>query len=142
MMNEKPNGNEPLFQGLSVPEPPKELRPQVLSRASQAQGKGPRRDPWARLWESRQVRLAWGASVLALVVGHLVIPAGDPGPAKQAPMQAQSGFDDHEELAGIADLPRLSFDSRPMAASTRIPVETVDDLDPAAPPTVSEENAS
>jgi len=128
-MNRKPNGNEPLFPGLSVPEPPEDLRRQVLSRATQAQGTGPRRDLWARLWESRQARLAWGASVLALAVCHVVVPVGDAGPARQPSTLAWTGSDDHEELTVIADLPRLSFAARPLAASTRTPVEIEADLE-------------
>ena len=75
-MNQKPSGNEPLLPGLRVPEPPDDLRRQVLARAGQALGRDPRHDLWARLWENRRARLAWAASVLALVVGHLVAPTG------------------------------------------------------------------
>jgi hypothetical protein len=128
-MNRKPNQNEPLFPGLSVPEPPEDLRPQVLSRTRQALERRPRRDLWARLWESRQARLAWGASVLALAVCHVVVPVGDAGPARQPSTLAWTGSDDHEELTVIADLPRLSFDARPLAASTGTPLETDDDLE-------------
>ena len=128
-MNGKPNQNERRFPGLRVPEPPEDLRPQVLSRARQALERRPRRDLWARLWESRQARLAWGASVLALAVCHLVVPVGDAGPARQPSTLAWTGSDDHEELTVIADLPRLSFDARPLAASTRTPLETDDDLE-------------
>jgi hypothetical protein len=141
-MNSKPRGNEPLFPGLKVPGPPEDLRQQVLSRARQAAESGPRRELWARLWESRPVRLAWGASVLALVVCHVAIPVGDARPPKEAPTQAHASVDDHEDLAVIADLPKLSFDGRPSAVSTRAPLETDDDLGTGAPPTVSEENAS
>lgn len=141
-MNGKPNGNEPLFPGLKVPKPPEDLRSPVLSRARQAQGTGPRRDLWAQLWESRQARVAWAASILALAVCHLVLPVKDAAPAREPSTQARAGVDDHEELSVIADLPRLSFDARPLAASTRAPLTTDDDLDTAAPPTVSKENAS
>jgi hypothetical protein len=141
-MNEKPNGNERPFPGLRVPEPPEDLRRQVMSRARQALEIGPRQDLWARIWESRQARLAWGASVLVLAVCHLVVPVGDAGPAREPSTLARTGSDDHEELADIVDLPRLSLEARPIAASTRTPGETEADLDTAAPPAVSEENAS
>jgi hypothetical protein len=141
-MNRKPNGNEPLFPEMKVPAPPGELRSQVLSRARQAAENGPRRDLWADLWESRQLRLAWGTAVLALVVCHLAVPVEDARPTKQAPTRAHANIDDHEDLAVIADLPKLSFDGRPRAVSTRAPLETDDDLGTAAPSTVSEENAS
>jgi hypothetical protein len=125
-----------------VPEPPEELRRQVLSRAKQALEQGPRRDLWARIWESRQARLAWGVSVLALAVCHLVVPAGDGESAREPSRLARTGSADHEELAVIANLPRLSLDARPIAAATPTPAEAEVDLDTAAPPAVSEENAS
>lgn len=134
-MNQKPNGNEPLLPGLQVPEPPDDLRRQVLTRAGEALDREPRHDLCTRLWENRQARLAWAASVLALVVGHLVAPTGD-GRAATAEHStlAQTETDAYEELADIADLPRLSLDGRPSAA----PI----DLDGAAPPALPEENAS
>ena len=134
-MNQKPNGNEPLLPGLQVPEPPDDLRRQVLTRAGEALDEEPRHDLWARLWENRQARLAWAASVLALVVGHLVASTGDDRTAAtERSTLAQTETDAYEELADIADLPRLSLDGRPSAA----PI----DLDGAAPPALPEENAS
>jgi len=136
------NGNERLLPGLQVPEPPEDLRRKVLSHAKQALTKEPRRDFWVRIWDSRQARLAWVASVLALAICHLVVPAGDAGPAREPSTLARTESDGHEELAEIADLPRLSLDARPIAASTRTPLETEVDLDTAAPPAGSKENAS
>jgi hypothetical protein len=77
-----------------------------------------------------------------LAVCHLVVPVGDAGPAREPSTLARTGSDDDEELADIVDLPRLSLEARPSAASTRTPGETEADLDTAAPPAVSEENAS
>jgi len=141
-MKERPNGKERLFPGLRVPEPPEDLRGQVLSRARQALERGPRHDLWARIWESRPVRLAWGASILALVVCHLVVPVGDGGPAREPSTLARSESDDQEELAVIADLPTISLEAKSIAAASRVLEETEADLDPAAPAAKSEENAS
>jgi len=141
-MNKKSNRNERLFPGLKVPEPPEELRRQVLSRATQALEREPRHDFWTRVWESPQVRLAWGASVLGLAVCHVVVPVGDAGPAQEPSALARTGSDDHQELADIADLPRLHLDARPIAASARTAEGAEADLDTAAPPAVTEENAS
>jgi len=141
-MNGKPNRNERLFPGLKVPEPPEDLRQQVLSRARQVPERGPRHDLWELIWDSRQARLAWAASVLALAVCHLVIPVGNAGPAREPSTLARTGSDDHEELTVIADLPRLSLDAWPIVGSTRTPGVSEDDLDTAAPPAESEENAS
>ena len=95
----------------------------------------------ARLWESRQARLAWAASVLALAVGHLLLPGAERRPAPEvaaAPGAAVSA----EELAGIADLPRISLEGRPMAAAVRTRDESELDLDGPADAARSEENAS
>ena len=134
--------NKRLFPGLKVPEPPEDLRRQVLSRARQAPERGPRHDLWARIWESRPARLAWGASVLALAVCHFVVPVGDAGPAREQSTLARTGSDDHEEMTDIVDLPRLSLDARPIASSRRAPRETEADPETATPSLVSEENAS
>jgi hypothetical protein len=141
-MNGKPDGSERLFPGLRVPEPPEDLRRRVLTCASQAMERGPRRDLWERIWESRPARLAWGGSVLALAICHLVVPAGDGGPAREPSTLSRTGSDEQRELAVIADLPRLSLDARSIAASVRTPGETEVDIDAAVPPSVSEENAS
>jgi len=141
-MKERPNGKERLFPGLRVPEPPEDLRGQVLSRARQALERGPRHDLWARIWESRPARLAWGASILALVVCHLVVPVGDGGPAGEPSTLARTESDDQEELAVIADLPTISLEAKSIAAASRVLEETEADLDPAAPAAESEENAS
>jgi hypothetical protein len=106
--------NKRPFPGLSVPEPPEDLRDQVLRRAKQALDKGPRHDLWARIWESRQARLAWAVSVLALAVGHITIPVGDAGPAMEPSTLARTGSDYSEELADISNLPRLSLDALPI----------------------------
>jgi len=136
------SGNKRLFPGLRVPEPPEDLRRQVLSRAKQTLETGPRRDFWERIWESRQARLAWGTAVLALTVCHFVFPLGDAGPEREPSTLARTDSDYHEELADIANLPRLVLDARPMAAATRTPEETEADLDTVAPVAVSEENPS
>jgi hypothetical protein len=125
-----------------VPEPREELRRQVLSRATQAMQSEPRRDFWTRVWESPQVRLAWGASVFVLAVCHVVVPVGDVGPTQEPSALARSESDDHEELADIADLPRLYLDARPIAASARTVEGAEADPDTAASAAVNEENAS
>lgn len=122
------------FRGLSVPEPPEDLRRQALSRAREALRSAPSRDLWERIWESRRARLAWSTAVLALAVCHLVVPGRDAGPPREPSPAARTGSYGQEELAGIADLPRLSLDARPIAASTGAPVEI--ETDP------SEENPS
>jgi hypothetical protein len=142
-MTKNPHEQDPLFSGLRVPGPPDGLRRQVLDRATQALGQEPAHDRWARLWESRPARLAWAASILALAVGHLLLPAGasqgarlaqgaPPASAPATAVRTDAGQDD--ELSVIADLPKLSLEGRPMAAPA--------DLDATSPTAQSEENAS
>jgi len=116
--------NKSLFPGLRVPGPPKDLRRQVLNRARQAMENGPRHDFWSRIWENRQVRLAWGVSVLALVVSNLVLPVGDAGPPRRTSTLVQTEADEHEELAAITNLPKVSLDVLPVFAATGRPEET------------------
>jgi hypothetical protein len=116
-MSKRANGNEDLFPGLKVPEPAEDLRDQVLSRARQAMMSAPRRDLWARLWESRPARVAWGTSIVVLVVGHLVVPPGDSRPATGPSELVRAESAGHEELADIVNLPRLSLDARPNAGA-------------------------
>jgi hypothetical protein len=111
-MSRKPNGNEDPFPGLQVPQPPEDLREQVLIRARQALASAPRRDLWSRIWESRPARVAWGTSIAALVVGHLVVPLGDSVTATEPSERARAESAEHEGLADIVNLPRLSFDAR------------------------------
>jgi hypothetical protein len=149
-MSKQSNGNRSPLAGLRLPEPPRELRRQVLDRAKQALGRVPRRDGWARLWESPRARLAWAASVLVLVVGHLVLPAGGDRSAREVASArvavtgsvARSTTVPAEELAGIADLPRISLEGRPVTAAVRSRDESELDLDDAATADRSEENAS
>jgi hypothetical protein len=145
-MKRKPNDKDPLFPGLQVPGPTDDLRRQVLERATQSMGSKPRRDRWVRLWESKTARLAWAALVLALVVGHLLLPAGGGGspprvrlaqdtpPARAGATAGRTDVGYRDELSVIADLPKLSLEGRPMTA----PVV----LDAASPTPPSKENAS
>jgi hypothetical protein len=159
-MNEKPDGNERSLRGLKVPGPPEELRQQVLKRARQALENEPRHDLWARIWDSREARLAWAASVLVLAVCHFALPWGAGGPAgagdrasvtghpgAAGPVRGRSAIawtspGDFGELSVIIDLPRLIFDDRTIAGSAPVLREAEQDLDSAAPPAKSEENAS
>jgi hypothetical protein len=133
-MSKEPNGSEDLFPGLKVPGPPEDLRERALSRARQALGSTPRQDRWSHLWESRAARLAWGTSIVALVVGHLAVPLGDSGTVTEASKLARAESAGQEELADIVNLPRLSFDAR-LNAGAALAIEEVE----AEP---DEENAS
>jgi hypothetical protein len=112
--------NKSPFTDLKVPQPPDDLRAQVLSRAREAMEQGPRQDLWSRIWESRQLRLAWGMSVIALAVCHIVIP----GPAGEPSTLSRNQSDGQDELEAITDLPRISLDVLPAFVATRPPEES------------------
>jgi hypothetical protein len=134
--------NERQFKGLRVPEPPEGLRRQALSRSKQALKNGARPDIWSRIWESRQARLAWGSSVVALAVCHLLLPAGGDRRAGEPSTVAERAGTYDEELAVIADLPRLTLDARTLAGAVQ-PVDEIEtEQDGATQTALPEENRS
>lgn len=126
------------FRDLRVPEPPDDLRRGVLGRARAALKRGQRPDLWTRLWESRRARLIWAASTFALVLCHLLVPAGGAGPAKEPSTSALAAREESEDLDAITDLPRISLEALPVIASTSAPGEGEADATAAD----SEENES
>jgi hypothetical protein len=102
--------------GVLPPEPPYELQARVLREATVALTRRPRWDAWTRLWESRPLRVAWAAAVLALVAANAALPGrrhpeslnADGPPASTAPREAN-------ELDAIARLPRIDLGTLPAA---------------------------
>lgn len=72
-MNEHPI--DPRLAGAAPPGPPERLRAAALAAAERAWDLRP--DLWTRLWESRPLRFAWAAAVLALVASHAVLSVAD-----------------------------------------------------------------
>lgn len=100
--------NRLLPENLRPAEPPPELRGRVLAAARAATTNGGAADLWHRLWTSQSLRLAWAAATVGLLVGHLLIGADtSTAPAGRALHVAVAAPDDGE-LAGIADLGRLT----------------------------------
>jgi hypothetical protein len=93
----------------------------------------PPRDLWMRIWENRPIRLAWAASIGALIFGHLVIgEAVSAGPAQPAiPLAVAAGTD--AELAEIVDLQRVTVELPGWEMVTR------DTATPTDPPPESED---
>jgi hypothetical protein len=145
-MSRKSSDKDSVFDRLRVPGPPDDLRRRTLDRATRALGgTGRERDGWTRLWESRPARLVWAASVLALTLGHFILPIGGGSPSNAGsrsaapapgptPMTATRDAPEPDELAAIADLPKLSLEGRPVTASAESDVDAS-----TVPP---EENAS
>lgn len=62
-----------LFDGLAPSPLPPELRGRVLAAARAKTATEPSADVWTRIWESWWLRMIWATSVVALIVGHVVI---------------------------------------------------------------------
>ena len=116
MTDDRPRG--PLFPGLRPPAPPPELRRKVLRTAAEALAAEPTRDIWTRVWESRPLRLAWAASVLILLAGHLLVSAHAPwrGAARSHP-SAETSREAGRELATVVTLPPIDETAEPLAGT-------------------------
>lgn len=109
-MPERGRSSLPLerLDGLRPPDPPAELRGQVVAAAAAALASGAGADIWTRLWTSRPLRLAWGATVVALVLAHVVVTPRSRLTARhnQVPAAVSAPHFDGE-LAEIARLPQI-----------------------------------
>jgi hypothetical protein len=65
-----------LFRGRRPPAPPEGLRRRALD-AARSHSLVARPSPWQRLWEQPGLRLAWVATVVALVAGHVALSVPD-----------------------------------------------------------------
>ena len=106
-MNQRPDH---FSESFVPPQAPPELRGRVLTAARNAMERGDSPDMLTRIWESRPVRLAWAASIGALLFGHLVIGGSvSAGPAEPAfPLAAAAVSND--ELSEIIGLQRMTVD--------------------------------
>ena len=109
------NKNDPIHQFLGLikqPDPPDSLREQTLSIAVQTMRESAaERDFWTSIWESRPLRLAWAATVVALLAANLILPRFE---RKQ---QSESGMGNRlelEELGDAVSAPRLRFYVQPL----------------------------
>ena len=85
---------ERLFGGIGPPQPPPELRERVLREAQVHSTVVPLPDAWTRIWYNSWLRLAWAASVLALLAGNIVLL---PRPSEPPVVVAEAYVD--EEIA-------------------------------------------
>jgi hypothetical protein len=103
--------DDPLLRGLEPPPVPARLREDALAAARAAFAAAPRRDPWARLLASSAARLAWAASVAALVAANVLLPRSGQSPA---PAASAAPTRPDPELASLTRLPRI--DERALSA--------------------------
>ena len=96
--------NDDPLRGLEPPAVPPGLREDALAAARAAFAAAPRRDPWARLLASPAARLAWAASVAALVAANVLLPRSGQPPV---PAASAAPTRPDPELASITCLPRI-----------------------------------
>jgi len=90
------------FNGLEPPAPPPGLREAALRAGRAAFAEAPRADVWTRLVRSPAARLAWAASVAALLGAHAYFPSHPRPEAPSGLAPATEG-----EVGVIARLPRI-----------------------------------
>ncbi len=105
---------ERLFEGLEPAPPPAELRSRALQAARSRVGVIPDEDLWSRLWNHRGLRLAWVASVVLLLAGHIAMssPILGGGPTGNTVLVADRGGDEY--LGGVLRPARISEDVQPI----------------------------
>jgi hypothetical protein len=141
-MNEESRTVEKLLFTLQPPEPPRDLREKVLRGAREALAREAARDAWTRIWESRPLRVAWGLSVVVLVICNVGIgELRSPRRAAEGPA-ARSARDGNGEVA-LGRLPRLDENARPLigAATYRLIEQSESDRG-VLPTPKGKENAS
>lgn len=96
---------------------PAGLRARALVAARTARMATTLADPWTRIWTSRPLRIAWAASLAAVLLAHVAVSLrGAPHPAATdgaggAFLIASTVSDD--ELRALVDLPSISTDTLP-----------------------------
>jgi hypothetical protein len=99
---------DPLPAHIGPPEPAPDLRRRTLAAARKALGRAEQPDLWTRLFSSSAVRLAWAASVAALLFGHVVV-SGDLATTPTGPaLPVRAAAIASEELAEVAAVGRLT----------------------------------
>jgi hypothetical protein len=82
---------EGLMDGLEPPQPPPELRARVLAAARSAKTAP---DVWSRIWNHGGLRMAWAASLVMLLAGHVLIGIGT-GPVIDSDLVAENRVDEY-----------------------------------------------
>jgi len=70
-------------------------------------------DLWARIWSNRALRLAWAATVVALLLANVTLSLRPRAGTSDAALPVARLTDEAQrgELAAVADLPAISLDT-------------------------------
>jgi len=107
------------------------LKGRVLAAAAEGMETGPAPRLWDRLYESRQLRAAWGVSVVALAAAHLVlslIPGSERPESGAVAERSQT-----EQLYEILGVPTVEIS--PNAERLSMGAPSTPDRHPAPPET-------
>jgi hypothetical protein len=116
-MNDNSRSVEKLLAVLHPPEPPPGLQEKTLRGAREGLAREAGRDAWTRIWESRPLRVAWGLSVVVLVICNLGIGELRPARGVAGAPAARSARDGNGQI-GLGRLPRLDENVRPLIGAT------------------------
>ena len=128
----KPDDRDPiverLVEGLEPPQPPPELRAKTLAAARSRMDAETAPDLWSKIWNHRGIRLAWAASVVVLLTGHVLATLSPTGSVTRVGpvLMAQNGVDEH--MVSILRPIRISENVQPLVglfAGTDVPIELV-----------------
>jgi len=117
-MNRAPDD---LLQRVDVRGAPAGLRARALAAARGARRTPEPADLWSRIWASRPLRVAWVASLTAVLVAHLALslrfaPGPDLRPHVGGAYLVASTVPD-DELRALVDLPDIALDTLPSVES-------------------------
>lgn len=114
----KPDDRDPIvermIEGLEPPQPPPGLRAKALAAARGRIAAGAAPDVWSRIWSHRGLRIAWAASVVLLLAGHVLVtlsPVG-PRPTVDPALIADNRVDEY--MVGMLRPIRISENVQPL----------------------------
>jgi hypothetical protein len=98
--------------------PPSDLRDRSLAAAREARHRAVRPDVWTRVWSNRPLRIAWAASLAAVLVAHAALTVRDtsnpvPETAAQRGAYLVASTVPDDELRALVDLPSIATDTLP-----------------------------
>ena len=102
---------ERLLEGLEPPQPPPELRSKALTAARKRLAGEAVPDLWSRIWNHRGLRLAWAATILMLLAGHLAVSSPSLGPVGDPALVAEGRSDEY--LGAFLGPARISDNVQP-----------------------------
>jgi hypothetical protein len=102
---------ERMMGSFEPPPPPAELRSKTLAAARERMSVEPAPDIWSRVWNHGGLRLAWAASVVLLLAGHVLVGTGS-GPKVAPDLVTENRVDD--DIVEMLRPVQISDSARPI----------------------------